>query len=85
MISQQSEGIPRNINKLCFHALSLGCALNQKVINASVMNEVFTDLKLKLKLRPRILESVADLTRRQKIRHNPKINGRSLRVILRWC
>jgi len=30
LIAQQSKGIPRNINNLCFNAMSLGCALKKK-------------------------------------------------------
>ena len=93
MISQQAEGIPRNINKLCFHALSLGCALNQKVINASVMEEVFSDLKLRSPsstrrsprgLQPQTLGRVAGFIRRQKVGGNPQRDGGGFRVRLRW-
>jgi general secretion pathway protein A len=37
LIAQSSEGIPRNINNLCFNALSLGCALQQKPIDREVV------------------------------------------------
>ena len=46
MISVYSEGIPRNINNLCFNALSLGCALQRRPIDSEVMQEVITDLDL---------------------------------------
>jgi general secretion pathway protein A len=46
MIARYSEGIPRNINNLCFNALALGCALKQKTIGPDVLREVVTDLDL---------------------------------------
>ena len=33
LISQISEGIPRQINNYCFHALSLACAMRKKSID----------------------------------------------------
>lgn len=44
LIAEASEGIPRNINNLCFNALSLGCALQQKPIDRDVLRQVVTDL-----------------------------------------
>src|ERR1700678_2274871 len=46
LIAECSEGIPRNINNLCFNALSLGCALQQKPIDRYVIREVVADLDL---------------------------------------
>jgi general secretion pathway protein A len=43
LISDSSEGIPRNINQFCFHALSAGYALNQKEIGKDVIEEVLVD------------------------------------------
>jgi general secretion pathway protein A len=45
-IAQFTEGIPRSINNLCFSALSLGCALRQRVIGLSVVDEVISDLDI---------------------------------------
>jgi type II secretory pathway predicted ATPase ExeA/phage tail protein X len=47
MIARHSEGIPRNINNLCFNALTIGCALKQKTIGTDVIREVIADLDLK--------------------------------------
>jgi general secretion pathway protein A len=44
LIAEASEGIPRNINNLCFNALSLGCALQQRPIDRDVLRQVITDL-----------------------------------------
>lgn len=44
LISHNSEGIPRNINNLCFHAMSLGCVEKQKTIDIEVLHEVLRDL-----------------------------------------
>src|SRR5262249_23600795 len=38
--------IPRNINNICFNALSLGWVLKQKTIGKSVIQEVLDDLDL---------------------------------------
>ncbi len=46
LIASHSQGIPRNINNLCFNALSVACALKQKTIDAGVVREVITDLDL---------------------------------------
>lgn len=46
MIAKHSEGIPRNINNLCFNALALGGALKKKVIDHEIMAEVLGDLDL---------------------------------------
>lgn len=46
LIARHSEGVPRNINNLCFNALSLGCALGSKTIDADIIKEVVADLDL---------------------------------------
>jgi general secretion pathway protein A len=46
LIFEYSEGIPRNINNLCFNSLSLGCALKRKTIDGDVVREVVADLDL---------------------------------------
>jgi hypothetical protein len=45
-ITEFTAGIPRNINNLCFNSLSLGCALQQKVIDAAIVEEVISDLDI---------------------------------------
>jgi type II secretory pathway predicted ATPase ExeA len=44
MIAAGSEGIPRNINNICFNAMSLACALKQKTVNREIVTEVLADL-----------------------------------------
>ena len=46
IIAQCSEGIPRNINNLCFNAMSLGSALQQKPIDRDILRQVISDLDL---------------------------------------
>jgi general secretion pathway protein A len=46
LITELSVGIPRNINNICFNALSIGCALKQKTISVDVLREVATDFDL---------------------------------------
>jgi hypothetical protein len=46
IIKDRSKGVPRNINRLCFSALSLGCAMDRKQIDAEMMREVVAALDL---------------------------------------
>jgi general secretion pathway protein A len=46
LIADQSEGIPRNINNLCFNAMSLACALQRKTIDRDIVRDVIADLDL---------------------------------------
>ncbi len=46
LIAEHSEGIPRNINNLCFNAMSLACALKRKVIDRDIVRDVIADLDL---------------------------------------
>jgi type II secretory pathway predicted ATPase ExeA len=45
-IAEYSEGIPRNINNLCFNAMSLACGLGKKTIDREIVREVLADLDL---------------------------------------
>jgi len=45
-IAAHSGGIPRNINNICFNALTLGYAKRQKQIDASIVREVMADLDI---------------------------------------
>lgn len=46
LIFEGSEGIPRNINNLCFNTMALGCALKQRTIDHEIVREVLRDLDL---------------------------------------
>jgi type II secretory pathway predicted ATPase ExeA len=50
LIAKYSEGIPRNINNICFNALSLGCVLKQKSIGEEVVRESLADLDLETRV-----------------------------------
>jgi general secretion pathway protein A len=45
-ITEASRGIPRNINNVCFNALSLCCALKRKQVDGSMIAEVLADQQL---------------------------------------
>jgi len=45
-IARFTEGIPRNINNFCFNVLSLGCALRQRVVDPTLVEEVIEDLDI---------------------------------------
>jgi general secretion pathway protein A len=46
MIAEQSGGIPRNINNLCFSSTSLACALGRSRVDGSMIEEAVSDLDL---------------------------------------
>jgi general secretion pathway protein A len=46
LITAHSAGIPRNINNVCFNALTLGYSKRQKQIDVSTVHEVLADLDL---------------------------------------
>ena len=52
IIAQGSGGIPRNINHLCFNALSIACALRKKCVDREVAAEALEDRKFESHLRP---------------------------------
>lgn len=52
IIAQGSGGIPRNINHLCFNALSIACALRKKLVDRAVAEEALEDRKFETLLRP---------------------------------
>jgi general secretion pathway protein A len=45
-IAEHSEGIPRNINNICFNAMSLACALKITTIDRNIVREVLADLDI---------------------------------------
>lgn len=45
-IAEMSEGIPRNINNICFNVLSLSCALKQKTVDVDLLRQVASDFDL---------------------------------------
>ena len=59
LIAENSGGVPRNINNLCFNALSLGCALHRRIIDREIISEVIADLDLE------VLQARNSLARRQ--------------------
>jgi hypothetical protein len=46
LIAQVSEGIPRQINNYCFHALSIACAMRKKTVDAGMVREAANDLDI---------------------------------------
>ena len=54
IITEQSQGIPRKINSLCFSALSLACAMGGKQVDAIMMEEVIADLDVDSLHRPQV-------------------------------
>jgi len=50
LITENASGIPRNINNLCFNAMSLACAMKAKRIEADAVKEAISDLRLDLQI-----------------------------------
>src|ERR1700676_35828 len=46
LIAKASQGIPRNINNICFNAMSLACATGCKRIGPEIVQEALNDLSL---------------------------------------
>jgi type II secretory pathway predicted ATPase ExeA len=46
LIAHYSDGIPRNINNICFNSLSIGYTLGKKAIDAEVVRAAIVDLRL---------------------------------------
>ena len=46
LIARVSEGIPRQINNYCFHALSIACAMRKKTVDAAMVREAANDLDI---------------------------------------
>jgi len=46
LIATHSKGVPRTINNLCFQALSLGCAQDEKCIKVETVQEAISELSL---------------------------------------
>jgi type II secretory pathway predicted ATPase ExeA len=58
IIAEQSHGIPRKINSLCFSALSLGYAMGRKRVDAEMMQEVLADRDVESLRKPRAAQPV---------------------------
>jgi type II secretory pathway predicted ATPase ExeA len=65
MISRVSKGVPRNINSLCFQALSTGFAADSRMIDGEIMREVVADLdpNPRQTYRPRVSTDAANSVR----------------------
>jgi general secretion pathway protein A len=46
LIAKASQGIPRNINNICFNAMSLACATGCKKVGPEIVQEALNDLSL---------------------------------------
>jgi hypothetical protein len=74
LISAHSEGIPRNINNLCFNAMSLACALKQKAIDRDVIQQVIADLDLEpLRATPIVAKASEEKLRRATLPFSPEV------------
>jgi general secretion pathway protein A len=58
IVVEQSQGIPRKINGLCFSALSLGCAMGRKQVDAGMMKEIVADRDVESLQQPSIARRI---------------------------
>lgn len=56
LVARESEGIPRNINNICFGALSMAFAMHRKKIDRQIVEDVAADQNLR-SLGPRVVSS----------------------------
>lgn len=61
LLAEYSQGVPRNINNICFSAMSLAWAMKQKNIDREMMRDVLSDMdfdvpKEKPEIAPKIVE-----------------------------
>jgi general secretion pathway protein A len=61
LISEQSQGIPRRINSLCFSALSLACAMGRKQVDVATLEEVIADRDVDSFQPPRVTPRIVPL------------------------
>jgi general secretion pathway protein A len=79
LIGDHSEGIPRNINNLCFNAMSLACALKRKTIDRDVVRDVIADLDLEpLREKKSFLQNSAKKSEHRPIRLSSVPNKQSI-------
>jgi type II secretory pathway predicted ATPase ExeA len=52
LIAEQSQGVPRNINNLCFNAMSLGYSLKRSIVDAAMVQDIISDLELRTVVAP---------------------------------
>ena len=75
IIAEQSEGIPRNINTLCFNSMSIACALKKSQVDEEILGETTDDLNLDTVVHPKSVGGV------------PALHGSArerFRVVPRW-
>ena len=73
LISEKSQGIPRNINTICFNAMALACAMGQKTIDHRVVLEVLADLDIEsLRKEEPVLGSESNRGRQAQSRYQKK-------------
>jgi type II secretory pathway predicted ATPase ExeA len=58
LIAERSRGIPRLINNLCFNALSLGCARQERRIDSDLVKEAAQDLSMDISVPQRAVAQV---------------------------
>jgi type II secretory pathway predicted ATPase ExeA len=61
LITEESQGIPRKINGLCFSALSLACAMERKQVDIGMMEEVIADRDVESLQQPKVARRVVPL------------------------
>lgn len=51
LIAERSEGIPRNINNICFCAMAYACAMKRKIVDRDTMVEILADMNPGLQIK----------------------------------
>lgn len=89
MIATHSKGIPRNINNICFGAMSLACALKKRTVGRAIVSEVLADLDLEslgekkpVASRSQEIFEHPALADSQKAERKSSLRGRLLRLVV---
>ena len=82
LITQASEGIPRNINNICFNSLSISYAMQQRTVGVDVIQEVIRDLDVKLVYGiGESLQNEDDLTTQSHIQERGRLKLPALKIL----
>ena len=71
LLASQCQGIPRNINNLCFNSLSWGYATKQKIVDADVVRQAASELAVNACAPGSVFEAIATTAMDPPPRHPP--------------
>ena len=70
LVANESRGVPRNINILCYNALALGCAQKRKCIDVGIVKQVASDLALEEQMKVAGVRACPSAAREIRVHNN---------------